>query len=88
MRNPMTPPDTSTSAATVDPLGRAISVFLDLNDGGDCRTTNPEYYRAGFELISDAFMSPYDADWQRAMLAALIADHPGWALPTDDAHPL
>ncbi|MFL0579655.1 hypothetical protein [Dietzia sp. 179-F 9C3 NHS] len=78
--------DTATTRR--DPLDLAIATFLDLNDGGGCRETNPEYYRAGFELIAATHMQNFDADHRRDLLGGLIAAHACWTQPGLDGTPL
>lgn len=62
-----------------------IGQFLDLNDGGECRDSNPEYYRGGFELLCDQLYEYIGGDFDCAgdELAELIVEHSSWRLDRD-----
>ena len=62
-----------------------IGQFLDLNDGGECRDSNPEYYRGGFELLRDQLYEYIGGDFDCAgdELAGLIVAHSSWKLDRD-----
>lgn len=62
-----------------------IGYFLGLNDGGECRDTNPEYYRGGFELLRDQLYGYIGGDFDCAgdELAELIVEHSSWRLDRD-----